>query len=80
MDNPTLRVLLEGHTDSIGAEAYNQGLSERRAKAVMQYLIKGGVDSARLSTVGYGESRPIAPNNTKEGRAKNRRVELTPQW
>jgi len=80
MDNPALRVLLEGHTDSIGSEAYNQGLSERRAKAVQQYLIKAGVDSARLSTVGYGESRPIAPNNTKEGRAKNRRVELTPQW
>lgn len=80
MDNPTLRVLLEGHTDSVGTEAYNQKLSERRAKAVQQYLIKGGVDAARLSIVGYGESRPIAPNNTKDGRAKNRRVELTPQW
>jgi len=80
-ENPTLSVRLEGHTDSIGAAAYNQRLSEKRSNAVMNYLInKGGVDAGRLSTIGYGEERPVASNATKEGRAKNRRVELTPIW
>jgi len=80
-DNPNLSVKLEGHTDSIGAAAYNQRLSERRAKAVMNYLVKKGrIDPSRLSTIGYGETRPIASNATREDRAKNRRVELTPIW
>jgi len=79
--NPNLSVRLEGHTDSIGAAAYNQKLSERRANAVMNYLInQGGVSASRLSTIGYGEERPVASNATKEGRATNRRVELTPIW
>lgn len=76
-------VKLEGHTDSKGKDQYNQKLSERRAEAVRQYLIKeGAVDKARISAMGYGESKPIAPNMTKagkddpEGRAKNRRVEI----
>jgi OOP family OmpA-OmpF porin len=80
---PDAIVDLQGHTDSIGTEQYNQKLSERRAEAVRQYLIKeGAVDQARISTRGYGESRPIAPNRTKEGkdnpqgRAENRRVEI----
>lgn len=77
------KVELEGHTDGKGTEQYNQKLSERRAEAVRQYLIKeGAVDKARISARGYGESRPVAPNKTKEGkdnpkgRAENRRVEI----
>ncbi len=69
-------VSVEGHTDAIGTDAYNQGLSERRANSVKTYLVEHGVDGSRLSTAGYGESRPIASNQTREGRALNRRVEL----
>ncbi len=76
--NPTLNVEIEGHTDSVGAEAYNQKLSENRAKAVMEHLVKKGIQPERLSSAGYGFSRPIASNDTPEGRARNRRVELTP--
>jgi OOP family OmpA-OmpF porin len=72
-------VSIEGHTDWIGTDAYNQGLSERRANSVMNYLVDHGVDASRLSTAGYGESRPIASNQTREGRALNRRVELLVQ-
>jgi len=72
-------VSIEGHTDWIGTDAYNQGLSERRANAVMNYLVDHGVAASRLSTTGYGESRPIASNQTREGRALNRRVELLVQ-
>jgi len=71
-----VKVVIEGHTDSIGPEAYNQGLSERRAKVVEQYLISKGISTDRLETLGYGPTRPVASNNTKEGRAINRRVEL----
>jgi OOP family OmpA-OmpF porin len=77
-NNPVLRVEIEGHTDNVGSEAYNQKLSANRARAVMEYLVKKGVQPERLSSAGYGLSRPIAPNDTPEGRAKNRRVELTP--
>lgn len=69
-------VEIAGHTDSIGAEEYNQGLSERRANAVMEYLISKGMRPESLKAVGYGESRPIAANDTRQGREKNRRVEL----
>ena len=69
-------VSVGGHTDSVGADAYNQSLSERRAAAVKDYLAGKGVDSSRLSTAGYGESNPIASNDTADGRALNRRVEL----
>jgi outer membrane protein OmpA-like peptidoglycan-associated protein len=72
-------VSIEGHTDWIGTDAYNQGLSERRANAVQAYLIEHGISPSRLSTSGYGESRPIASNETREGRALNRRVELKAQ-
>jgi OOP family OmpA-OmpF porin len=72
-------VSIEGHTDWIGTDAYNQGLSERRANSVMNYLVDHGVEASRLSTAGYGESRPIASNQTREGRALNRRVELLVQ-
>lgn len=72
------RVVVEvaGHTDSTGPEDYNQGLSERRAQAVQDYLVEKGVRASRLSSKGYGESMPVASNDTKEGRAENRRVEL----
>ncbi|AHE55862.1 OmpA family protein [Sphingomonas sanxanigenens] len=65
-----------GHTDSDGSDAYNQGLSERRAKSVADYLSSHGVSSARLATQGFGESQPIADNATPEGKAANRRVEI----
>ncbi|MDT8320257.1 MAG: OmpA family protein [Xanthomonadales bacterium] len=72
------RVVVEvaGHTDSIGTESYNQGLSERRAKAVLEYLVEKDVKASRLKARGYGESMPVASNDTNEGRAENRRVEL----
>ena len=71
-----VKVKIEGYTDSTGPEEYNQGLSERRAKAVEEYMISKGISTDRLEIMGYGPSSPIAPNDTKEGRAKNRRVEL----
>ncbi|WP_031433084.1 OmpA family protein [Methylomarinum vadi] len=72
--NPGLTVEIQGHTDSIGPEVYNQKLSERRAMAVKQELVNQGIDGSRLTTVGFGETRPIADNHTAEGRAQNRRV------
>jgi len=74
--SPGRNVSVAGHTDSVGAEAYNQSLSERRAASVKDYLVGKGVDASRLTTVGYGESNPIASNDTADGRALNRRVEL----
>ena len=73
---PDVNVDLEGHTDSVGTDAYNLGLSERRANAVKTYLAGRGIAGKRMNPVGYGESRPIADNNTEEGREENRRVEL----
>lgn len=73
--HPDYTVILEGHTDSVGTAQYNQGLSERRAAAVAKVLMKDGVAANRISTVGYGKTKPIATNATKEGRAKNRRVD-----
>jgi outer membrane protein OmpA-like peptidoglycan-associated protein len=70
------KVQVAGHTDSTGPEDYNEGLSERRAKAVMEYLASKGIPQEKLEAVGYGESRPIDSNDTKEGREKNRRVTL----
>jgi len=75
--HPHSKVKLEGHTDSIGTEEYNQKLSERRAKSVRKYLTKeGAVNGKMISTIGYGKTRPIASNDTEEGRAQNRRVEI----
>jgi OOP family OmpA-OmpF porin len=76
--NPALKIEIEGHTDSMGRAKYNQALSERRAQAVKDYLVNKGISSDRLMPVGYGLTRPIASNDTDEGRAKNRRVQLTP--
>lgn len=73
---PGATAIIEGHTDSNGAEAYNQRLSEQRAKAVRDYMVSMGIDPARLEAKGYGESQPVADNATPEGRAQNRRVVL----
>lgn len=71
-----ISVDIVGHTDSIGTEKYNQGLSERRAKSVYDYFISKGIAADRLTTKGFGETKPVFSNATREGRAKNRRVEL----
>jgi OOP family OmpA-OmpF porin len=76
--NPGIAVRVEGHTDSIGSEEYNQALSLRRAESVYRYLVNAGVDPERFRVEGFGESRPIASNDTEVGRAQNRRVELIP--
>jgi outer membrane protein OmpA-like peptidoglycan-associated protein len=73
---PTLKIEISGHTDNVGDAEYNQRLSVARAKAVVDYLISKGIDSSRLSYVGYGFSKPIAPNDTEEGRRLNRRSEF----
>ncbi|MBI2366185.1 MAG: OmpA family protein [Deltaproteobacteria bacterium] len=75
-ENKDKKAALSGHTDSIGTEAYNKKLSERRVNSVKDYVVKKGVESGRISGQGFGESKPIADNKTKEGRAKNRRVEI----
>jgi outer membrane protein OmpA-like peptidoglycan-associated protein len=73
---PAFKITIEGHTDAEGIPERNNPLSERRAKAVLDYLVGVGVDPARLTPVGYGAERPIADNETPEGRAKNRRIEF----
>lgn len=74
--NPDVRVIVAGHTDSRGDARYNLALSEKRARIVRDYLIARGVESSRLSARGYGETEPVASNETATGRAMNRRVEL----
>ena len=69
-------IIAVGHTDSIGSDAYNQKLSVRRAEAVKAYLVSKGIEKNRIYTEGKGEKQPVASNKTKEGRAKNRRVEI----
>src|SRR5262249_39648997 len=69
-------VLIEGHTDSSGDDAYNQTLSEKRASSVEDYLGTQGVKTSRLTKKGYGESQPVASNETESGRRNNRRVEV----
>jgi OOP family OmpA-OmpF porin len=76
--NPAMKVEIDGHTDNVGPAAYNMTLSEKRAKSVMKYFVDQGVEAQRLTTKGFGFTRPAVSNDTKEGRAKNRRVELTP--
>ena len=73
---PETDILIAGHTDSTGSEAYNQRLSEARAAAVMHYLVSQGVDPRRIDARGFGERYPIADNRTEQGRALNRRVEI----
>jgi OmpA-OmpF porin, OOP family len=78
-DNPDLMIEIQGHTDDQGSDDYNLKLSQRRAEAVVTYLGLFDIDSSRLVAKGYGESKPVMPNTTEEGRAKNRRVELVKQ-
>ncbi len=73
---PTIMIDIHGHTDNQGPDAYNQTLSDNRAKAVLDYIVGKGIDPSRLSSRGFGESEPIAPNTTAAGRAKNRRTEF----
>jgi OmpA-OmpF porin, OOP family len=75
-DYPKMRISIEGHTDSVGPEAGNMRLSQRRADAVRDYVTAKGIDAARLETAGYGPTRPIASNKTERGRAQNRRTEF----
>jgi outer membrane protein OmpA-like peptidoglycan-associated protein len=75
-DIPTMKIELSGHTDSDGSDTYNQKLSENRAKAVVDYLVKRGIKAERMVAVGYGESKPIDTNETPEGKQNNRRTEL----
>jgi len=75
-DDPRLHVSAEGHTDSVGSRAYNMRLSERRAQAVKEYLVRNGIDASRIDVRGLGEADPVASNDTADGRAQNRRVEI----
>jgi outer membrane protein OmpA-like peptidoglycan-associated protein len=76
-DNPSMEIEISGHTDNVGSAALNQRLSENRAKAVYDFLTRNGIASERLQFVGHGMTRPIASNDTEEGRAQNRRTEIT---
>ncbi len=75
-DSVGVSAIIEGHTDNTGTPSYNQLLSERRAKAVLAFLVANGIEKERLVSVGKGENSPVASNNSKEGRYQNRRVEL----
>ena len=70
------KILVEGHTDASGPDEYNMTLSEKRAQSVADYIIRLGVDPSRITTKGYGETQPVAENETASGKAKNRRVEM----
>lgn len=74
--NPSLKVRVEGHCDIRGTDEYNQKLSERRAKSVYNYFASQGIDKARMSTIGYGRSKPLVPNTSEANMYKNRRVEI----
>jgi outer membrane protein OmpA-like peptidoglycan-associated protein len=74
--HPGIHVAVEGHTDSVGSDDYNQQLSERRAGSVRNFLVQNGVPLTVISAMGFGESQPVATNDTPEGRQTNRRVEL----
>ncbi|MES2883638.1 MAG: OmpA family protein [Pseudomonadota bacterium] len=73
---PTMSLLIEGHTDAVGSDAYNLKLSKQRAAAARAYLLEGGVEGSRIESIGMGEAQPIASNKTVDGRAENRRVEF----
>ncbi|MCH4565024.1 OmpA family protein [Halomonas sp. EGI 63088] len=78
-ENPDLRVRIDGHTDSVGSDEYNLDLSQRRAESVRDYLMSQGIAGNRMTATGYGEERPVATNDTDEGRSLNRRVEIDRQ-
>jgi len=75
-DVPTMKIEISGHTDNRGSDEYNKNLSNQRAKAVYNRLIEKGIDASRLTFIGYGEEKPIATNDTEEGRQLNRRTEF----
>jgi outer membrane protein OmpA-like peptidoglycan-associated protein len=75
-EDPNQKIVLEGHTDSIGSDSYNLKLSQQRAEAVQEFLVKNGVLAASITARGLGESYPIAPNDTEAGRLHNRRVQI----
>lgn len=74
--HPEIKVMVAGHTDSDGDDAYNKDLSQRRAQSVVNYLVDNGVSRDNMIAKGYGEEQPIAANDSAEGKAENRRVEL----
>jgi OmpA-OmpF porin, OOP family len=76
-ETPALKIEVRGHTDNIGDASYNQKLSERRADAVAEYMIKQGISPVRIRSKGFGETKPLVPNDTEKNRAKNRRTEFT---
>jgi len=76
LNNPGLKISVQGHTDNVGADAYNQALSENRARVVYEYLLSKGINKDRLSYLGFGKTKPIAANDTEEGRSQNRRTEF----
>ncbi|MEW6430942.1 MAG: OmpA family protein [Myxococcota bacterium] len=78
-NNPSLTLSVEGHTDNVGKPKANLDLSQKRAASVKKYLVGKGVDAKRLTTKGWGDTKPVADNRTEDGRAKNRRVELVKQ-
>ncbi|HRH67806.1 MAG TPA: OmpA family protein [Bacteroidia bacterium] len=75
--NPKIRIEVGGHTDNVGGKAYNQQLSEKRAKSVYDYLVKNGITESRLEFKGYGDAKPVADNSSDQGRSQNRRTEFT---
>ena len=74
--NPTIKIEISGHTDNKGDDLYNQTLSQKRAESVVNYLTQKGILKARLTAKGYGKTQPVAPNDTEENKAKNRRTEV----
>lgn len=74
-DNPAIKIEISAHTDDRGPDDYNYKLSENRAKSVMEYILSQKIDASRITSKGYGETRPVAPNDTEENRQLNRRVE-----
>lgn len=77
IENSGVLVRVAGHTDSDGSASYNQGLSERRANSVLDYLVRKGVAGNTLTTIGYGEESPVVPNTSAGNKAQNRRIEFT---
>ena len=77
MENPTVNISIQGHTDNVGDASTNLKLSQDRARMVYELLVKNGISSNRLSSTGYGASKPIASNQTEKGRGLNRRTEFT---
>ena len=75
-DFPKMRISIEGHTDNVGTEAANMRLSQKRAEAVLDYLVSKGISPERLDATGFGPTKPVASNKTAKGRAQNRRTEF----